>query len=83
MQMMTNSQPRETSGAVTIGGSVMAGFAAFSLWHMRVEERMAVRQEVRKRLSIFTGGSPAAGDDANGDEEAYYPHERQGSGVGK
>ena len=76
MQMMTNSQPRETSGAVTIGGSVMAGFAAFSLWHMRVEERMAVRKEVRKRLD-----SVASCDAPDADEEAYYPHERRGSGV--
>ena len=76
VQMSSTSEPRSTAGVVTVAASVVAGFAAFSLWHMRVEERMAVRKEVRKRLD-----SVASCDAPDADEEAYYPHERRGSGV--
>ena len=77
-QHITDYQPRETAGNVTIAGSIVAGFAAFSLWHMRLEEKAAVRAEVRKRLDSVASSSAERED---GDEEAYYPHERRGSGV--
>ena len=82
VQLNSSSQPRMTSGIVTIAGAVMAGFGAFSLWQMRVEERAAVRQAVRKRVDSVASSSddPAYGA-AGDDPEAYYPHERRGSGV--
>ena len=59
---------------------MVAGFAAFSLWHMRLEERSAVRLEVRKRLDSVASSDPAAaGPMGDADEEAYYPHERRAS----
>ena len=69
-----------TSGITTIGGAVGAGFGAFSLWQMRMEERAAVRQSVRKRMDSVASSTsfPGGGGD---DEEAYYPHERRGSGI--
>ena len=71
-----------TSGIVTIAGAVMAGFGAFSLWQMRAEERAAVRQAVRKRIdSVASSSEAAAHGGACDDPEAYYPHERRGSGV--
>jgi hypothetical protein len=76
-QHVVDNQPREVAGIVSVAGSVMAGFAAFSLWHMRLEERAAVKLEVRKRLDSVASSAAATAD---GDEEAYYPHERRGSG---
>ena len=82
VQLNSSSQPRMTSGIVTIAGAVMAGFGAFSLWQMRVEERAAVRQAVRKRIdSVASSSDEAAHGGACDDPEAYYPHERRGSGV--
>ena len=79
-QVNSLSAPRQTAGTVSIAGAVIAGFGAFSLWQMRVEERSAVRQTVRKRLSSVAS-STAQSRDAGGDEEAYFPHERRGSGI--
>jgi hypothetical protein len=81
VQVLTGSQPREASGQVTIGGAVLAGFGAFSLWHMRLEERAAVRLVVRKRIDSVASTSAAGSGFAAGDEEDFYPHERRGSGV--
>ena len=81
VQLNSSSQPRMTSGIVTIAGAVMAGFGAFSLWQMRVEERAAVRQAVRKRIDSVASSSDESFGGGGDDPEAYYPHERRGSGV--
>ena len=81
MHLLTEVNPRENTGMINIAGAIIAGFAAFSLWQMRVEEKAATRIEVRKRLDSVASSSADDDAKAGGDEEAYYPHERRGSGI--
>lgn len=80
---LADNGPRHTVGVMNVYGGLAAGFAAYSLYQMRVEERAARKADERRRSSsVASSGSGGGGASAQDADAAARDPERDAAARG-